>query len=128
MSTDEKHAEVRQAATNLYRRDPDWVTFYREILGLHGIVRHSYPTRESLAEFEQTAAHQEIQRMIAKLRKKGPMPDDLEEPTRVVTVRLPRSLHDAIRVEAHEHRTSMNRLCISKLLQWIESEMIPSEV
>ena len=53
----------------------------------------------------------------------GPKP----EPTRVVTVRIPRSLHDALRVEAHEHRTSMNKLCISKLLQFIDTGMVPAE-
>ena len=122
--------EVQRAATVLYERNPDWVTFYREILGLHGIVRRCFPTRESLAKFEQTETHDEIQRMVAKLRKQEPPTDDDEpqEPTRIVTVRLPKSLHDAIRVEAHEHRTSMNRLCISKLLQFIDNEMIPSEV
>jgi hypothetical protein len=31
-------------------------------------------------------------------------------------------------VEAHEHCTSMNKLCISKLLQFIESERVPNEV
>ena len=121
--------EVQRAATVLYGRNPDWVTFYREILGLHGIVRRCFPTHESLAEFEQTGTFDEIQRMVAKLRKQEPPDDDApQEPTRVVTVRVPKSLHEAIRVEAYEHRTSMNRLCISKLLQFIDNEMIPSEI
>jgi len=119
---------VEQAAANLYQQDPDWVTFYRQILGLRGVVRRSYPTREGLAEFEQTAVYREIQRMVAVLRKRKALPEDAAEPTRVVTIRLPKSLHDAIRVEAHEHHTSMNRLCISKLLQLIDAERIPSEV
>ena len=45
----------------------------------------------------------------------------------MVTVRIPRSLHEALRVEAHEHCTSMNKLCISKLLQFIDKEMVPTE-
>ncbi len=45
----------------------------------------------------------------------------------MITVRLPKSLHEALRVEAHEHRTSMNKLCISKLLQFIDAENVPSE-
>ena len=44
----------------------------------------------------------------------------------VITVRLPESLHESLRIEAHEHHTSMNKLCISKLLQLIEENMIPS--
>ena len=45
----------------------------------------------------------------------------------MVTVRIPRSLHEALRVEAHEHRTSMNKLCISKLLQFIDDGWSPAE-
>ena len=52
---------------------------------------------------------------------------DEEEPTRVITVRLPKSLHEALRVEAHEHQTSMNKLCISKLLQFIDGDKVPTE-
>jgi predicted HicB family RNase H-like nuclease len=50
-----------------------------------------------------------------------------DEPTRVITVRLPKCLHEALRAEAHEHRTSMNKLCISKLLQFIDEGMVPAD-
>ncbi len=127
MTTTEKLDKVQCAAEAALSRDPDWVTFYREVLGLRGVVRHTYPVRESLVEFEQTEAYEEIQHMLTKLREKGPVPANDEEPTRVITVRLPKSLHEALRVEAHEHHTSMNKLCISKLLQFIDNQMIPAE-
>ena len=47
---------------------------------------------------------------------------DGKEPTRVITVRLPRSLHESLKDEANSRKTSMNQLCISKLLQVIEEE------
>ena len=53
--------------------------------------------------------------------------DPENEPTRVITVRLPKSMHEYLRTEAHDLRTSMNKLCISKLLQVIEEDMIPNE-
>ena len=121
----QRQEEIQRAAQALYYNSPDWVAFYREILGLHGVVRQAYTTRESLVEFEQTDAFREIQQMLTKLRERGAAPPDPEEPTRVITVRLPKSLHEALRVEAHEHHTSMNKLCISKLLQFIGNEMIP---
>ena len=40
-------------------RSPDWVTFYREVFGLRGIVRQAFPSRDSLAAFEQTEAYHE---------------------------------------------------------------------
>ena len=75
----------------------------------------------------RATAYQEIQQMLTKLREQGPVATDPAEPTRVITVRLPKSLHEALRAEAHEHRTSMNKLCISKLLQFIDGQMVPSE-
>ena len=62
-----------------------------------------------------------------KLREKRPSADAESEPTRVITVRLPKSMHESLRTEAHDLRTSMNKLCISKLLQVIGEEMIPNE-
>jgi predicted HicB family RNase H-like nuclease len=127
MITAEKQTEVKRTAEQLYAQGPDWVTFYRETLGLRGIVRQAFPSRESLAAFKQTEAYQDIQHLLTKLRQQGPLALDEEEPTRVITVRLPKSLHETLRVEAHEHHTSMNKLCISKLLQFIDSDKVPVE-
>jgi hypothetical protein len=124
----EKHTEIQRIAQDLYGKSPDWVTFYREIFGLHGIVRHTFPTRELLNDFEQSDAYREIQHMLTRLRGKSLQDIDLdEEPTRVITVRIPKSLHEALRAEAHDHRTSMNKLCISKLLQYVDNQLVPEE-
>ena len=128
MITTEKHAEVKRVADHLYAQGTDWVTFYREIFGLRGIVRHVFPAREALAAFEQTDVYQGVLNMLTKLREQGPTAMDPDEPTRVITVRMPKSMHEALRAEAHEHRTSMNKLCISKLLQFIDNERVPAEM
>lgn len=124
----QKHAEVARLAARTFERAPDWVAFYREILGLNGIVRRMYPDREDRAAFEQSEAYQEIQRMLTMLRRRKPLPPSQEDPNCVITIRLPKSLHEALREEAYDHRTSMNKLCISKLLQFVDGEMVPAEV
>ena len=129
VSREDEH-RVLQTAYGLFSKNPppDWVTFFREIMGLNGAVRRTFRTPEDLAEFEQTEAYSEILHLLTRLRERTPpLPEDPKEPTRVITVRLPKSLHEALRVEAHEHQTSMNKLCISKLLQFIDNEMIPKE-
>ena len=125
MITGERTAEVKRVAEDCFSQSPDWVTFYREILGLHGVVRHTFPTREAFAAFEQSDEYKQILQMLALLRRKGPVAQDEAEPTRVITVRLPKSLHDALRIEAFDLRTSLNKLCISKLLQFIDEESVP---
>ncbi|MEX0938767.1 MAG: toxin-antitoxin system HicB family antitoxin [Pirellulales bacterium] len=114
----EKYQEVLQVASNLYRQKPDWVTFFREVLGIRGIVRQHF-TDEELPAFEQSREYREIQAMLSVLREQSGGPTEDKEPTRVITVRLPKSLHESLQTQAHERQTSMNKLCISKLLQVI---------
>lgn len=123
----EKYQEVLQVAENLYRQNPDWVTFFREVLGIDGTVRKAFPAHEELTEFEQSEEFDKIQQCLVKLREKRTVADPETEPTRVITVRLPKSMHEYLRTEAHDLRTSMNKLCISKLLQMIGEDKIPNE-
>ncbi len=123
----DKEREVFRKAYQLFTRKPDWVTFFREILGVNGVVRRVYATRQEIVEFEATKAYSSIQQMLSKLREGSSLSPETGEPNRVITVRLPKSLHDLLREEAYEHRTSMNKLCISKLLQIIDKEFVPEE-
>jgi len=136
----DKHEEIKAAAEEIFAAKPEWIVFYREILGLRGMIRRHFPTPATMAEFEQTDIYRQLQRMLSELRKLPPPKKDLsgsngsengegkakEEDTRVITVRIPQSLHDALRIEAYEHHTSINKLCISKLLQSIDSEHVPA--
>ena len=109
-----KNAEIKHAVEKLFATKPDWMKFYREVMGLHGLIRQAFPSLEAMAEFEQTDTYREIHRMLTELRKHHP-PKELAEDTKVITVRIPQSLHEALRIEAYEHHTTMNKLCISKL-------------
>ena len=125
----EQRQDVFRIADEIYRQRPSWVTFFREVLGVDGIVRQVYNSPEALSQFEQTPEYQRIQQMLAKLRENdSDLPGGPREPTRVITVRLPKSLHESLRAEAHDRHTSMNKLCISKLLQVVDDELVPAEV
>ena len=126
--------EIKFAAEKLHADQVDWTVFYREILSLRGMIRRHFPTKKAMAKFEQSEAYREIQRMLAELRKRtnakkllAPQDTATEsnEVTKVITVRIPKSMHEALQIEAYEHRTSMNKLCISKLLQHIENDHVP---
>ena len=80
-----------------------------------------------MTAFEQSPQFDKIQKLLVRLREKRSNVDVETEPTRVITVRLPKSMHEYLRTEAHDLRTSMNKLCISKLLQVIGEDMIPNE-
>ncbi len=123
----EKYQKILQTARQLYEQEPDWVTFFREVLGVDGMVRGSFTSLDELGAFERSVEFEQIQKWLVKLREQRTSTDNEAEPTRVITVRLPKSMHEYLRTEAHDLRTSMNKLCISKLLQVIEQDLIPAE-
>jgi predicted HicB family RNase H-like nuclease len=127
MGSVDRKQEVYRVACDLFQAGPDWVTFFREVLGVDGIVRKVFSTPEQMEQFEASNEYAEIQQMLAKLRERTVAEESDREPTRVITVRMPKSLHESLRHEAHSRRTSMNKLCISKLLQVIAEDLIPAD-
>ncbi|MEE2826963.1 MAG: toxin-antitoxin system HicB family antitoxin [Planctomycetota bacterium] len=109
--------KVLQVAKELFQGKPDWVTFFRETLGVSGAARSVFPTQAEYVMFEKSNEYVEIQNMVLALRNRKMSGGGANEPTKVITVRLPESLHEALKAEASDHNTSMNKLCISKLLQ-----------
>lgn len=117
--------EVLRLAQEAFAKTGSWVVFYREMLGAEGIVRSLFTTSEQMREFEDSKEFAELQEMIAAMRSQDSSKGDATEPERMITIRLPKSLHDALRIEAEEMNLSINKLCISKLLQRIEGRFIP---
>ena len=126
-ATADRQQEAYRVASEMFRQKPDWVMFFREVLGVGGVISRLFPTAAEKQEFERTEEYARIQQMLAKLREKRQTGGD-EEPTRVITVRMPSSLHESLRAEAHCKQTSMNKLCISKLLQVIDEGLIPANI
>ncbi len=127
ITQEERNQQARRLAAERFRREPDWVSFYRDVLGVDGVIDQVFPTFDQRNRFERSPEYAEIQQMVARLRERNRIQKDAEEPTRVITVRLPQSLHESLRHEAHNLKTSMNKLCISKLLQMIADDLVPSD-
>ena len=118
---------VLQVARQLFQGKPDWVTFFRETLGVSGAARSVFPDQQEYVTFEKSREYAEIQSMVLRLRNRKIPGGGANEPTRVITVRLPESLHEALKAEAADHGTSMNKLCISKLLQVLADNLNPAQ-
>ena len=111
---------VLQVAERLYAMEPEWVVFFREVLGVDGIVRRAFAAPESLIRFECSPQYARIREMLDDLRTRQRERPAERETQRVVTVRMPRSLHETLKAEAEEMRVSINTLCISKLLKMLD--------
>lgn len=113
---------VLQVAQRLYKMEPDWVVFFREVLGVDGIVRRTFGDAEALVRFECSPQYSRIREMLDSLRSRQQEQAPEREALRVVTVRMPRSLHETLKEEAGQLRVSINTLCISKLMKLLDEQ------
>jgi predicted HicB family RNase H-like nuclease len=113
---------VLEVAERLHAMGPEWVVFFREVLGVDGIVRRTFSDPEALVQFECSPEYARIREMLEELRTKQRDLPAARETQRVVTVRMPRSLHETLKVEAEQMRVSINTLCISKLMKLIDEQ------
>lgn len=117
---------VLDTATELFGVAPTWTAFYRETIGGAGVVRSLFPDAEELREYECSEEHSKVMEMLTVLRSRDLPENDPHEPQRMITVRIPKSLHDSICKEANALEVSVNKLCISRMLQKVDPAMIPS--
>lgn len=115
-------AAVLQTAERLHAMAPEWVVFFREVLGVDGIVSRTFGTGDARMRFECTPQYARIREMLDSLRSRDRERPSDREANRVVTVRMPRSLHEALKAEAADRRMSINTLCIAKLLRTLEAD------
>lgn len=104
-----------------------WVDFYRRVFGKNGEVYRRYPEFSARTEFYKSDEYVALHDMFVRVREKYQTIGPEEETTRVITVRLPKSMHEVLRDEAFELHTSMNKLCISKLAQAPDARFTPRD-
>ncbi len=94
---------VYSAARSLYETRPHWLDFFREVFGVRGLINEAFATSEEREAFAETMHHGDIQAMLRELREsESDGGSDDKEPTRVITLRVPSSVHHAIRQKAAE--------------------------
>lgn len=112
-------------ANDLFANAPTWVCFYRELMGGNGLINVLFEDLNDYGKFLRTEQYHQIQLMLTALRSRDLPENDPNDPQRMITVRLPKSLHEAMCDEAGRLNISVNRLCISRMLQLLDPKMIP---
>jgi len=116
VSYKERVRKAMSLAQILFDAKTDWPSYFREVLGLTGIVERLFSDEAEMARFKASKEHATIQEYLAILVK-GRSDANREEPGRVITVRLPDSLHASLKTAARKREMSLNELCINRLLQ-----------
>jgi len=116
----QRELAVLQVAERLHAMNPEWVVYFREVLGVDGVVRRTFREAEELVRFECSPHYARIREMLDDLRSRQQSIPAGRETQRVVTVRMPRTLHESLKAEAESMEVSINTLCISKLLKILD--------
>lgn len=122
---EERCNQMFSVANDLFGHAPTWVCFFREVLAVDGLARKLFPTTEEYGQFMTTSHYDQLLQMLTALRSRDLPENDPNDPQRMITVRLPKSLHEALCEEAERLNISVNKLCISRLLQVLDQKMVP---
>jgi hypothetical protein len=124
-SAEVKGRELLRLAQIAFAETGLWVVFYRTLLGVDGLVNKLFPVPNEKTKFQASPAYAEIQEMVAALRSSDDSKGDSIEPERMITIRIPMSLHVVLVDEAEQLNLSINQICVSKLLCPLDSRHVP---
>jgi hypothetical protein len=127
LQLNQRPAEVVRIAVEVFAMTSSWVDFYRAILGPEGVARKLFHGADQNRFWESTPEFFQIQEMLTAIRSHDDLKSDSVEPLRMITIRLPMSMHEALKLESNERNTSINKLCLSKLLNGIDQKLVPQE-
>ena len=127
LQLNQRPGEVVRIAIEVFAMTSSWVDFYRAILGPEGVARKLFKGADQNRFWETTPEFFQIQEMLTAIRSQDDLKSDSVEPLRMITIRLPVSMHEALKLESNERNTSINKLCLSKLLNGIDQKLIPQE-
>lgn len=122
---DVKEAEVMRVSEKAFAETGKWVVFYRTLMGADGVVMSLFPDSKERQRFYQSRIHAELQEIIAAMRSSDTSKSDSTEPERMITIRIPMTLHEVLKDESNWAELSINQLCISKLIQPIQDRHVP---
>jgi len=124
---EQRPEEVLRLAREAFAKTGSWVVFYRWMLGPEGVVDKLYPASFLRQYFETTEAFAELLEMVTSIRSQDDSKAGVYEPDRMITVRLPCSMHDAVIRDADALDLSINKYCLTKLLQPTNKRFTPLE-
>jgi hypothetical protein len=113
-----KARQVLEFAEAKAKEVSDWLELHFALFGVEGKASQLFPTEAERAAFLRTDERKRINKLMNTLPY--PKKDDIKElvsnANGAISVRLPRSVHAALLVEAKAEGVSLNQLCVAKLI------------
>ena len=110
-----KQESIVAAARDLFERNVPWLKFHQAVYGLGGIIASAYPEREQRRTFFETEHGKRCNAMLQSLRQEQGEETANDDAIQVVTVRMPRHLHEKLKEDSRGRNVSLNRWCLKLL-------------
>ncbi|MFN9552523.1 MAG: hypothetical protein ACK56Q_19880 [Pirellulaceae bacterium] len=120
-----RRKQIVDCATELFGLAPSWVAFFRATMARGGLVSKLFVTPEERKDYWCSPEHHQILEMLTALRSRALPVCEAGEPSRMITMRIHKCLHDFICDEANELEMSVNKLCISRILMQVDTTLLP---
>jgi len=119
MSVNTKSDRLLKDAQSLAKRSKNWSDFTLELFDQDGgLVARTFPDEMERQAFFQSEQYKEINRLLLAMMKSGSLikgaTPSLEKSGRF-NIRIPKSLHRALEIEAKKETVSLNQLATTKL-------------
>ncbi len=118
-------AQIEREAADLLLKGIDWAQFFRLVLGRNGLVARAFGSPEEMERYTDSESYVRLHEMWAALRRTQEGKKAVAESLVVMTIRVPKSLHENLIDEAHRLQTSVNKLCVAKLGRAISGKFVP---
>lgn len=112
MARTSKAQEALEFAKQMAEQSADWIAFHNALFGIGGKISVLFPPGEEKVEFVKSPEYKQITEMMGEMQSAlGAVP----EANGKILLRLPKSIHSALLVEAEGEGVSLNQLCLAKL-------------
>ena len=117
-----KHTKAVTVARELRADAEDWIDLHNKLFGINGAITKLFPTEKDRTAFSRSPEAQEVFGILDEVDQEKPLrrPKQLAEKAArangAISIRMPRSVHAALVLEAEAEGVSLNQLCLAKLM------------
>lgn len=112
-------------ATQMHATAQHWVPYYRDVIGIGGLLHARLTTPEQRAAFAAAGHYGELLELIADLRGRSTQKQTAYERDQMITIRVPSSMHAVLVLESRDAGTSMQKMAITKLMEPLDMRHLP---
>lgn len=122
-SFEERSDQVLALAKLFAKRKPapSWVEFANAYQGMGGWLQQFFQDLTEIRQFMQTRQHEQMMDVWERLEMPRSVPGPAEPTNGKILLRIPKSLHAALMVEADSEGVSLNQLCMAKLARQLRT-------